>query len=114
MIRRPPRSTLFPYTTLFRSLHGLARLDQHLDHLARHGGGHVAGTDWPGAFGLFLASDLRSFRRAGEHLDQRFQIDFLQPVVDLDVVRLLAVGLAARARHLDVVALAVEDRKSVV
>src|SRR2546426_5992567 len=24
MIRRPPRSTLFPYTTLFRSLHGQA------------------------------------------------------------------------------------------
>src|SRR2546429_8568962 len=26
MIRRPPRSTLFPYTTLFRSLQGTARL----------------------------------------------------------------------------------------
>src|SRR2546430_13755822 len=26
MIRRPPRSTLFPYTTLFRSLLGRARL----------------------------------------------------------------------------------------
>src|SRR3712207_7736563 len=26
MIRRPPRSTLFPYTTLFRSLHGAMRL----------------------------------------------------------------------------------------
>src|SRR3712207_9192694 len=25
MIRRPPRSTLFPYTTLFRSLAGIAR-----------------------------------------------------------------------------------------
>src|SRR2546429_8069273 len=25
MIRRPPRSTLFPYTTLFRSIFGLAR-----------------------------------------------------------------------------------------
>src|SRR2546430_10806463 len=25
MIRRPPRSTLFPYTTLFRSLRDLAR-----------------------------------------------------------------------------------------
>src|SRR5258707_8401412 len=25
MIRRPPRSTLFPYTTLFRSLYGSAR-----------------------------------------------------------------------------------------
>src|SRR5258708_22031799 len=24
MIRRPPRSTLFPYTTLFRSIHGNA------------------------------------------------------------------------------------------
>src|SRR3712207_7785169 len=24
MIRRPPRSTLFPYTTLFRSIHGVA------------------------------------------------------------------------------------------
>src|SRR2546430_11144164 len=27
MIRRPPRSTLFPYTTLFRSAHGLVLLD---------------------------------------------------------------------------------------
>src|SRR5437773_7025786 len=26
MLRRPPRSTLFPYTTLFRSLHPLLRL----------------------------------------------------------------------------------------
>src|SRR5258708_27253312 len=25
MIRRPPRSTLFPYTTLFRSVHGRGR-----------------------------------------------------------------------------------------
>src|SRR3989442_10057918 len=28
MIRRPPRSTLFPYTTLFRSIVGVAR---HVD-----------------------------------------------------------------------------------
>src|SRR3989442_12651942 len=27
MIRRPPRSTLFPYTTLFRSENGLAEVD---------------------------------------------------------------------------------------
>src|SRR5260221_12774284 len=26
MIRRPPRSTLFPYTTLFRSIHGASLL----------------------------------------------------------------------------------------
>src|SRR2546430_14582551 len=28
MIRRPPRSTLFPYTTLFRSVDELAQADQ--------------------------------------------------------------------------------------
>src|SRR2546426_9317107 len=27
MIRRPPRSTLFPYTTLFRSVQAIARWD---------------------------------------------------------------------------------------
>src|SRR3989475_3842597 len=35
MIRRPPRSTLFPYTTLFRSHAGL--LGQELARLARLG-----------------------------------------------------------------------------
>src|SRR3712207_6915434 len=47
MIRRPPRSTLFPYTTLFRSLRSLlrvrpasgARRREHGDS-AREGGGH--------------------------------------------------------------------------
>src|SRR2546430_8985063 len=34
MIRRPPRSTLFPYTTLFRST---AALRTHLDQLAGPG-----------------------------------------------------------------------------
>src|SRR2546429_6941103 len=46
MIRRPPRSTLFPYTTLFRSLHfagDAARGDRRGEWLprgdARKGGG---------------------------------------------------------------------------
>src|SRR2546430_13571410 len=35
MIRRPPRSTLFPYTTLFRSrLVGRERLEAGVDHRA--------------------------------------------------------------------------------
>src|SRR5256886_17656928 len=42
MIRRPPRSTLFPYTTLFRSLAPTARreLDRVVPggHLGRHAG----------------------------------------------------------------------------
>src|SRR5256885_2727573 len=36
MIRRPPRSTLFPYTTLFRSqLHERPGVEQHVEALAR-------------------------------------------------------------------------------
>src|SRR3712207_7721252 len=35
MIRRPPRSTLFPYTTLFRSdLDQLGRVGVQVDHVA--------------------------------------------------------------------------------
>src|SRR2546426_9361289 len=37
MIRRPPRSTLFPYTTLFRSHLRLARSDR----LPRESGAHL-------------------------------------------------------------------------
>src|SRR3712207_8949112 len=37
MIRRPPRSTLFPYTTLFRSDDGEDRHDEHHDGIG-HGG----------------------------------------------------------------------------
>src|SRR5260370_20363639 len=52
MIRRPPRSTLFPYTTLFRSLVGrpqpVARADEDRQcagtvALARHRGDDQAG-----------------------------------------------------------------------
>src|SRR2546430_3462256 len=37
MIRRPPRSTLFPYTTLFRSRPVLVRVDAVVDDLAHPG-----------------------------------------------------------------------------
>src|SRR2546426_8916965 len=49
MIRRPPRSTLFPYTTLFRSPAESERggLEGHLRRLARQGepGAGPLGTD---------------------------------------------------------------------
>src|SRR2546427_12807779 len=38
MIRRPPRSTLFPYTTLFRSIPD--RRQRFLSYLAEHRIGH--------------------------------------------------------------------------
>src|SRR5256885_14882652 len=43
MIRRPPRSTLFPYTTLFRSVHAV--VGEHLD------GGHATGFGGAGVSG---------------------------------------------------------------
>src|SRR3712207_8729392 len=38
MIRRPPRSTLFPYTTLFRSRSRRSPAHRRLDHVERVGG----------------------------------------------------------------------------
>src|SRR2546427_6846464 len=52
MIRRPPRSTLFPYTTLFRSVHdlrsGLPRPGQGPQEMERrHRGAQAEGIDVP-------------------------------------------------------------------
>src|SRR2546426_4676821 len=38
MIRRPPRSTLFPYTTLFRSLHAAGR---HVERMHNRAGAEL-------------------------------------------------------------------------
>src|SRR2546426_7724086 len=58
MIRRPPRSTLFPYTTLFRSLYGsqLVDVSDLATSLARSEGGFY--DVWPSSAhvaGLWLA-----------------------------------------------------------
>src|SRR2546426_8558993 len=60
MIRRPPRSTLFPYTTLFRSLDGSLVERRDLAHLDEH--------RLRGAFGIDLKL---SRRRAGRNLALR-------------------------------------------
>src|SRR2546425_8780408 len=43
MIRRPPRSTLFPYTTLFRSRFARFRLESRVDADAQRGDRGAAG-----------------------------------------------------------------------
>src|SRR2546426_8576383 len=48
MIRRPPRSTLFPYTTLFRS-RALAGRRAHFTHLQFHSYGGERGKSWKSA-----------------------------------------------------------------
>src|SRR2546430_9091996 len=58
MIRRPPRSTLFPYTTLFRSPLGNLRVDIARDR-------HRIGQVFPDDLGARV-SVVR--RRSGDHL----------------------------------------------
>src|SRR3712207_9435183 len=41
MIRRPPRSTLFPYTTLFRSVRAAVEEDVHVVGLSVLSGSHL-------------------------------------------------------------------------
>src|SRR3984885_13974688 len=59
MIRRPPRSTLFPYTTLFRS--GGGQVSRVADEVASHSNDcprTLVVRDWwipPGAVGHFFA-----------------------------------------------------------
>src|SRR2546430_11580301 len=58
MIRRPPRSTLFPYTTLFRSMiHGIAP-------------GPRVMTDRPGLFWGLIASMWLGNLRSEEHTSE--------------------------------------------
>src|SRR5256886_17620010 len=94
MIRRPPRSTLFPYTTLFRSvraafLHDIGKaidremqgthLQLGIDFLRKHGesepvvlamAAHHMDIDWPSLEGMLLqAADAISAARPGSRRD---------------------------------------------
>src|SRR3989449_8541018 len=80
MIRRPPRSTLFPYTTLFRSasvtpetakrILGLSPAAAPVAAAASSGGpggaGGAAGAGGPDEFGAFLADVTVTVGKAGE------------------------------------------------
>src|SRR5687768_18194590 len=63
MIRRPPRSTLFPYTTLFRSRAGHLAVDEHDPFVAF------------GDLGKEFLDDVRLAIGGVEQLDQRGEID---------------------------------------
>src|SRR3712207_8802896 len=89
MIRRPPRSTLFPYTTLFRSVERAGDLAQ-VRHIANREAGLVAFVDQPlrlagGAFavdvgqghpgaGLGHALDRKSTRLNSSHANISYAV----------------------------------------
>src|SRR5256885_11052446 len=66
MIRRPPRSTLFPYTTLFRSLHAVASTLRSLEEAS----GKLPQTlrDLNALVGELRGADRKSTRLNSSHL----------------------------------------------
>src|SRR2546430_12535217 len=62
MIRRPPRSTLFPYTTLFRSLGCRLGVGAQIEHVRVTVGGGDRGDD-----GRALHADRKSTRLNSSH-----------------------------------------------
>src|SRR2546423_2271664 len=75
MIRRPPRSTLFPYTTLFRSpLSGCEVAGQHID-LGRDGVAPVADAGGGGA--AVVAARVGGVDRSEEHTSELQSLAYL-------------------------------------
>src|SRR5260370_29095696 len=73
MIRRPPRSTLFPYTTLFRSMRAL--VDGMNAAASNWEFGCIANTcgmivEWGGAPGLAIEPILERITRSEEHTSE--------------------------------------------
>src|SRR2546426_5139538 len=69
MIRRPPRSTLFPYTTLFRSHHSSLGLALKNLHRAR---GEPSG--WVGqgtVIRVAIVADIRLYREGLARIDRK-------------------------------------------
>src|SRR2546422_7423730 len=69
MIRRPPRSTLFPYTTLFRSTLGLAFLGKLRDKVGQGNGAFSADGALDGSFRVTVGAG--SGARTGTRLELR-------------------------------------------
>src|SRR5256885_16582390 len=88
MIRRPPRSTLFPYTTLFRSMVG--ELNQGwqiaITTLAHERGGSAPHARLAGEMHDVLALA----RRVGTARDRRWRQRLAQSFIETEILRLLA------------------------
>src|SRR5690606_41503672 len=80
ILRRPPRPTLFPYTTLFRSARGILVFDQFATYITTLPFAHVRSFDVIGSQLVFLKGDalhsydLQSFQekilRSEEHTSE--------------------------------------------
>src|SRR5258707_10537607 len=98
MIRRPPRSTLFPYTTLFRSRwRGFRPLDEHRDLGAARPGRADAGDLGEYRQRGFHGSDRRR-RRSEEHTSELQSRQYLVCRLLLEKKKKLLLSIAAPIR----------------
>src|SRR5258705_1095121 len=86
MIRRPPRSTLFPYTTLFRSAEGAARRLRAAEgrdplRLRRRHGAGMRGAPPDGERGLRDEAPLRAGRHASRSEEHTSELQSLRHLV---------------------------------
>src|SRR3712207_8613813 len=72
MIRRPPRSTLFPYTTLFRSAHP-SRTPHHRCRATRSAASRKRGT-WVAASSHSFRRDRKSTRLNSSHANISYAV----------------------------------------
>src|SRR3712207_7631126 len=83
MIRRPPRSTLFPYTTLFRSesgevfVPGAAGLPTHTGLVLLSSRGSALGRVTPDKQVRLVRGDREAFGLHGRSAEQRIALDLL-------------------------------------
>src|SRR5260221_7031510 len=89
MIRRPPRSTLFPYTTLFRSV-GIA--DQQRDRRARGAAFVDAREDFHRIGLVALGQDRKSTRLNSSHTVISYAVFCLKKKKDLNSISALRVS----------------------
>src|SRR5258707_7609042 len=82
MIRRPPRSTLFPYTTLFRSS-SRAAVDELVKGL---------NTEELGEAPVLVATDRKSTRLNSSHANISYAVFCLQKKIQRTILRTLMVG----------------------
>src|SRR3712207_8108188 len=93
MIRRPPRSTLFPYTTLFRSLNGRRNADGHDGDVVPGAAaleGEDIGEDDLGQVGLVVEplQDRKSTRLNSSHANNSYAVFCLQNIPSLSMIRM--------------------------
>src|SRR3712207_7337937 len=92
MIRRPPRSTLFPYTTLFRSSHTQTALQQtqislaflnttqtmltntHIEAMSVHSSCGTGGFGFPAGVGMTIVRDRKSTRLNSSHANISYAV----------------------------------------